>query len=311
MYKWDYRAPYHYMVTLKCLPHLPPLSRLTAEDRWGFDLTYPLTRALAQTIHDFVEHSPGIAYINPFIIMPDHIHLLIKLNEHQERLSLKSYVHILSVQLTRTFAAQTALTTPLFEPLWHDLIVKRARQLVNFEHYICNNAHMRLLRLAHKDHFYCTRGYTHWRLGELTADLVGSSELLDEPALLAVRISRKVAEGTSEWVKTMAFYDAWRPGMTAVGTWWSKGEQAAALKILERGGFLIRLEPNGFPERWHPSGDEAQKMCAEGRVLYLSPYPPQTQRLPEGETRRRCLALNDLAQKMQNAQAPAPKKTLL
>ncbi len=304
LFDWDYRAPYHYMVTLKCLPDLPPLSRLKADDRWGFDGTYPLTRALVQTIHDFVARSPGIAYISPFIIMPDHVHLLIKLNEHPDRLSLKSYVHILRVQLARTFSAHTGIQTALFSPEWHDLIVKRRHQLANFKHYICNNAHMRLLRQSHRDHFHCTRGYTHWRLGDLKADLVGSPELLDEPALLAVRISRKVIEGTPEWQKTMSFYDAWRPGMTAVGTWWSKGEQAAAQKILAQGGTLIRLEPNGFPERWHPSGDEAQKRCAEGRVLYLSPYLPQTSKLPEGETRRRCLELNDLAQKMQSSLAP-------
>ncbi len=283
------------------------MSRLKAEDRWGFDGAYPLTQALAQTIGNFVAQSPGVAYINPFIIMPDHIHLLIKLNDHPERLSLKSYIHILSVQLTRTFSAHTGLKTSLFSPEWHDLIVKRHHQLVNFEHYICNNAHMRLLRQSHPTRFYCTRNYTHWRLGDLPCDLVGTPELLDEPALVAVRISRKITEATPEWQKTMAFYDAWRPGMTAVGTWWSKGEQAAAQKILARGGHLIHLDPCGFPERWHPSGDFAQKMCADGRILYLSPYPPQTQHLPVGETRRRCLELNALALRMQAALAPTRK----
>ncbi len=302
--RWDYKRPYHYMVTLKCLPNLPPLSRLTADDRWGFDGGYPLTRALAQTVKDFVARSPGIAYINPFIIMPDHLHLLVKLNDHPQRLSLKVYVRILRAQLARTFAQQTGLETSLFQPEWHDLIVKRANQLRHFQQYICNNAHMRLLRQAHQDYFYCTRAYHHWRLGEMAVDLVGNPELLDEPALLAIRISRKVVEGTPEWEATLQRLDAWKPGMTAVGTWWSKCEQAAAQRILARGGNLIHLQPRGFPERWHPAGEAAHRHCAEGRVLYLSPYPAQGAKLPDGETRARCLALNALALKMQEALLP-------
>ncbi len=301
LYQWDYRQPFHYMVTLKCLPGLPPLSLLKADDRWDIDPSYPLTQALAETIHAFVAQSPGISAICPFSIMPDHLHLLIKLSEDPERHSLKGYVKILRAKLAQTFCEVTGLNTPLFEPDWHDLIVKRRHQLSNFTHYICNNAHMRLLRQSHATAFQCTRAYAHWRLDGLPVDLVGTPELLDEPALLAVRISRKVLEGTPEWEETMDFYAHWRPGMTAVGTWWSKGEKAAARKILERGGNLIYLTPHGFPERWHPAGDEAQKLCTNGRLLYLTPYPPQTRQLPEGETRRRCLELNALAQKMQAA----------
>ncbi len=286
---------------MTCLPGLPPLSQLTTEERWGFNSKHPLTLSLAQTIHNFVEHSPGIESATPFAIMPDHIHLLIKLNSHPERLSLLKYMHILRRQLIRTFIIQTGITTELFEPTWHDLIVKRHHQLNNFAYYICNNAHMRLLRQQHHDRFHCTRGYTHWRLGGLSVDLVGTPELLDEPALLAVRLSRKILEGSLEWEKAMAFYDAWRPGMTAVGTWWSKAERAAAQRILANGGNIIHLSPTGFPNHWHPAGTNAQKSCAEGHTLYLSPYPHQTQQLPQGETRHRCLELNTLAQTMQDA----------
>ncbi len=301
---WDYRAPYHYLVTLKCLPGLPPLSRLDARFSWGIDPNYPMTRALTETIGQFLRDSPGLSSVKPFILMPDHIHLLVKIKDVPERHALPKYVAILKAYLRRRYREETGLNTLLFEKEWHDLIVKRRRQLGNFIHYITNNPHERLLRQSAKSLFHCYRDQHHYRLGDKAFDMVGNPELLDEPALVTVRISRKVVEGTAAWEKTMSLYDRWKPGMTAVGTWWSKGEQAAERKILARDGAVIKLMPDGFPERWHPAGEEAQRTCAKGKTLYLSPYPPHTAQLPLGETRARCLALNDLAKAMEAACAP-------
>ncbi len=289
---WDYRKPYHYLVTLKCLPGLPALSRFDPGSPWGLEYAYPLTRALAATIDAFAERSPGIASVTPYVIMPDHIHLLIKLSEDPDRLSLPKYVMMLKAFLRRTYHEETGIDTPLFETEWHDLICKRSRQLGNFIHYIVNNAHERLIRLEAKDLFHCHRAFRHYRLGDAACDLVGDPGLLDEPALVAVRLSRRLTEGSAEWARQMAFYDAWRPGMTAVGTWWSPAEREAGRRIIAAGANVIRLSPEGFAPRWHPAGEESQRLCAEGRVAYLSPYPPHTGALPPGELRARCLALN-------------------
>lgn len=262
---WDYKRPYYYMVTLKRMPGLLPLSVLTRDDPWGVDATCPLTQVLRNTIHDFVAHSPGIEEISPYVIMPDHIHLLIKLSEFPERKSLLCYVNILSRLLRNAYQTHVGVArVNLFEPDWHDLIVKKPNQLKNFRNYIRNNPKMALLRQSHREKFHCYRGYRHWRLGDTPCDLVGNPELLDEPAFLAVKVSRSVLPGSEEWMQLETFYDSWRPGTTAVGTWWSKGEQMVYQKILARGGHIIVLCPDGFGERWHPTGEQAQALCAEG-----------------------------------------------
>ncbi len=298
---WDYKKPYFYMVTLMCRKGMPPLARLDAHSEWGLDLEFPLTKALSKTIFDFAATSPGLDKIEPFIIMPDHIHLLFKLNEHPERHSLMMYVKLLKFALERTFKAVTGVTERPFESEWHDLIVKRAHQLVNFTYYIYQNPRMGLLRQAHPKRFYCHRGVRHWRLGGVSVDAVGNLELLNEPAMVAVRISRSVVEGDDAWKREVDRWKRCRPGMTAVGTWWSKGEKAAFCNVLEHGGNVIVLSPNGFPERWHPAGMEVQKYCAEGRMLYLSPYPPQAAVLAQGVPRMRCQELNALAKQMEAA----------
>ncbi len=298
LHGWDYKKPFYYMVTLKRLKGLPPLSILKADDPYGFDRDYPITVALQNVLHQFVSRSVGVESVAPYAIMPDHIHLLIKLNEHPERESLLNYVNILMRLLRNAFQKVYGERVPLFEPEWHDLICMKAHQLSNFHRYILNNPRMALLRQSHRDLFYCYRRYRHWRLGEVACDLVGNPELLDEPAFLAVRLSRRILPGSAEWQKAEAFYSHWRVGGTAVGTWWSKAEQMAYQKILAAGGNLIVLSPDGFGPRWHPVGEQAQLACAEGRLLFLSPYEPHTAKLPLGETRARCLVLNDLAQKM-------------
>ncbi len=306
---WDYRRPYFYMVTLKCLPNLPPLSRLSADDTWGYDYNYPLTKTLAEAIKAFLADSPGLESLSPYVIMPDHLHLLFKVADVPDRKSLGIYVRILKAALRKAFCSATGLTTTLFEPEWHDLIVKDSKHLANFRNYIRNNPKMLLLRRQHRDLFHCYRDFRHWRLGESAYDLIGNPELLNEPAMLAVRISRSVKEGTPEWEKMLAFYNRWRPGMTAIGTWWSPGEKAAYKCILARGGNILLLSPEGFPERWHPVGIDAQNACASGHLLFLSPYAASTSQLAIGEPRRRCLELNTFAQSIAHAiSPPTPKR---
>ncbi len=344
LFNFDYRSPFYYLVTIKRLPGRPPLAILKADAPSGVDPDYPLTRVLQETLRRFRTRSPGIESISPYAIMPDHIHLLVKLGNDPKRLSLPQYMSILIRALTKACWTQQQLQTtvqpklpqpaglatgaqpkpptlqtaglatgasarPLpaprvFEPEWHDLIVKKANQLAHFREYIKNNPKMALLRRQHRNRFHCYRDYHHWRLEDLPCDLVGNPELLDEPAFLAVRISRSVQPGSDEWQKLERFYGAWRPSGTAVGTWWSKGEQMAYRRILENGGNVIVLSPDGFGERWHPTGEDAQRFCAEGRLLYVSPYPYHTAKLPVGETRRRCLALNELAHAMATRARP-------
>ncbi len=295
LHQWDYKKPFYYLVTLKRLPNLPPLAILKPDDPFGFDKGYPITVALQETLHRFVVRSPGIAGIAPYAIMPDHIHLLIKLNDHPARKSLIDYVDMLKRLLRNAFQKVYGKQVPLFENEWHDLICMKANQLANFQNYILDNPKMALLRQSCREKFHCYRGQHHWRLGATACDFVGNPELLNEPALLAVKISRRVLPGTPEWQKAESFYGRWRVGATAVGTWWSKGEQMAYQKILAAGGNIIVLSPDGFGERWHPAGEQAQELCAQGRLLFISPYKPHAAHLPVGETRARCVALNDFA----------------
>ena len=51
----------------------------------------------------------------------------------------------------------------------------------------------------------------------------------------------------------------------------SKGEQEIMDSVLLSGFPVIRIEDNGFPEIYHPSGDRLNG-CATGKLLLLTPW---------------------------------------
>ena len=70
--------------------------------------------------------------------------------------------------------------------------------------------------------------------------------------------------------------------------------KAAVDAFVKAGGALIVLSMQGFGERWHP-GEKQERLCAAGRMLYLSPYEPQGAKLDKREMHIRAHALVDWA----------------
>ena len=84
---FDYRKPYFYMVTLKRLDGLLAFSQIIeeaeppkdAKGRPCYLIANEITRAFASVIIGFAAKWRGLAPIDCFVIMPDHIHLLIRI----------------------------------------------------------------------------------------------------------------------------------------------------------------------------------------------------------------------------------------
>ena len=105
---FDYKKPYFYMVTLKRLDGLLAFSQIAeeveppkdAKGRPCYLIANEITRAFASVIIGFAAKWRGLAPIDCFVIMPDHIHLLIRILDTGDQLPLGSYVH----QLMRALA---------------------------------------------------------------------------------------------------------------------------------------------------------------------------------------------------------------
>ena len=100
LFNFDYKTPFFYMVTLKRLPGLADFSRI-AED--GRLVRNAITIAFERTICTFHEKWRCIEPISPFIVMPDHIHLMIKIKPTADRVALGVIVSQMSKALRNEY----------------------------------------------------------------------------------------------------------------------------------------------------------------------------------------------------------------
>ena len=331
------------MVTLKRLPELAAFSQISdeaeprgwrrkgpppqngpapqnAQGRPCYLVENEITKAFARVIREFAAKWWGLWPIDCFVIMPDHIHLLIRIKDTGDQMPLGSYVYQLMKALAGEYwrvmavdgaaaakraaaakqggrgeslagAALSAPIPPVFERAWHDWIVKKDGQLAAFTRYIRENPERAWLRRQNRQYFGKVRKVSF--LGrEWFA--YGNVAILDLPMLMAVKGHRATKPGTPEWNALVESCSRIGPGGAGVGTFMSPLEKECGNAIAKAGGKWIVLSPEGFHERWHPPR-EKERFCAEGRMLFLSLWPPMERQPTKQELYQRCHEMGDIA----------------
>ena len=322
LFNFDYKSPFFYMVTLKRLPGISDFS-IIGED--GRLVQNAITSAFVKTISTFHRKWRCIDEISPFVVMPDHIHLMIKIRATPDRVALGVIVSQLSKALRseywRIVAADAATcNTPniasavkslqgtaqgvasaasaagigairdIFEKEWHDWIVKRDGQLATFRRYIRENPMRAAMRRKNARFFGSTR-----RVSFLGREwfAYGNTETLRLPELVPIKGHRTTPPGSPEWNALLAAASRIGPGGAGVSTFMSPLEKACGNAIAKAGGKWIVLSPEGFPARWHPPR-EKERFCAQGRMLFLSLYEASTRKPTRKMLYDRCHEMIDL-----------------
>ena len=310
---FDYRKPYFYMVTLKRVKGLRPFCEITkekeppkdAKGRARYLIANEITQAFKAVIIGFAAKWRGLAPIDCFAIMPDHIHLLIRIFDTGDLLPLGSYVYQLMKALALEYwrltgqapqdssivrGAQSPRLPPVFERDWHDWIVKKDGQLAAFTRYIRENPERAWLRQQNRQYFGKVRKVSF--LGrEWFA--YGNLAILELPVLKAVKGHRATKPGSPEWLALVDECSRIGPGGAGVGTFMSPLEKECGNAIAMAGGKWVVLSPEGFHDRWHP-GRQYEKYCAEGRMLFLSLYPTMSRLPTKQELYQRCHEMGDI-----------------
>lgn len=298
LFGFDYKRPYFYMVTLQRAPGWQALSTLIHDPTTHFLKPDPLTQRLSTIIRSFHEQWTCLYPIDCFSIMPDHIHLLIRLRPPQATHSLPRIVWLLQVALERGYLdccpkppeKVLEVAPHLFQADWHDWIVTGSGQVEAFTRYIRENPARRLQRIAHAQHFQRLQGIDllghHWFA-------YGNLSLLDSPVIDSFQCSRRWQQGDEQWNEALCRAERLGPGCAGISTFMSPCEKACGNAIFKAKGSLIVLHPEGFGERWHPSRSKAT-LCAQGRLLFLSLYPASTHKLTAAELYTRCHTMGDL-----------------
>ena len=328
---FDYKSPYFYMVTLKRLKGLAAFSEIGPNGL----VENEITRAFKAVVRGFPATWRCCEEISPFAIMPDHLHLLIKIRAIPDRVALGVLVSQLAKALRRAYwqvvaaDAATGNTPPaspcpphagwggamgatsdgsgfaggasapprgqsrdIFDPAWHDWIVKKEGQLAAFRRYIRENPERAALRRANARFFQQVAPVDF--LGRRWF-AYGNRALLSLPVLVPFKGHRATAEGSPEWNALVESAARIGPGGAGVSTFMSPLEKACGNAIARAGGGLVVLSPEGFGPRWHPPR-EKERFCAAGRMLFLSLYEATARQPTRRELYDRCHEMVDLAQ---------------
>lgn len=199
---FDYKRPFFYMVTIVARRsgrlqnrgrlQNPPFCSISED---GTVVANTITEAFERVIRHFHETWYCIEPIRCYVIMPDHLHLIIKMRDIEKRVSLAVVVRQLIKALeccaggaTAKPVLQGSLREPLFEHEWHDWIVKKEGQLAAFRKYIAENPPRHARRRANRQYFtkarqIVFRGKRYWAYG--------NEALLELPMIVAIKGHRR------------------------------------------------------------------------------------------------------------------------
>lgn len=309
---FDYSRPMFYMVTIKCRRGVRRLSEIVSP---GKCLLNAITRAMVNCIRNFHLGCEVIAPIECFSIMPDHIHLLIRIVDRGNMLKndgggcatrkssapsrilrLETIVDLLMQALEGRYREVTNLREEVFEAGWHDWIVMAEGQLAAFTRYVRENQRRAFLREENRRYFTSVRRVS-FAGREWFA--YGNTALLDLPVIEPFRCSRRWEDGGPEWRAAMSRAERLGPGGAGCGTFMSPCEKACGNAIFQAGGALIVLAPEGFAPRWHPPRNK-EALCAKGRMLFLSLWEPCVARPDNATLYQRCHEMGDVILKAES-----------
>ena len=250
-------------------------------------------------------------------IMPDHIHMIIRVNEDLPE--GKHLGHVMAGfkggcsrawwRLTAaadtegmTAAASPAAATtpavsaagnaprlPLFESGYNDQVLLDGGQLDRWKHYLDDNPRRLAIKRLLPDYF-TTLNYAD--IAEWHCQLVGNRFLLDIPQKVAVIVhsaysDQEYAEYRERW---LSFGEA---GGILVSAAIATREKEVMREAMNRGYRLILVRENGFQPLYKPAG-ESFDACSDGRLLQVSPWEHHVER--RRISREQCLMLNRLVE---------------
>lgn len=226
--------------------------------------------ALWRAIH--AKHSALTA--SNFVIMPDHVHLLLIVNYPVEpNFDLLDWFQHFLREGEELLAKDLGVSA---EDVWEEkfwiLLVNAGKPLAAVRHYIKMNPVRKAWKLANADSFVRHTNIRHAALdSRLMWTAIGNLTLLASPFMFPVRLTRKksVVEHLPEIERMVA--DA-RRGMIPVCGFLSPGEKEFERRLREEPDTRwIKTVAHGLPLRFDPTVEDSRYL-AEGRQLVLSSF---------------------------------------
>ena len=309
MAKHYQRDPWHdnksrciYHITITKSPEAPYFGHIIGDINSEFgEQNYPrcIESPVGKIIFYNIKAIPDLhnhLKILQFVIMPDHIHLLIFVeNDLPEHLGffISRVKYFTKLELCRKHLIGEE--DNLFEISFHDRILRPKHKIDTIINYIRENPKRFLIIRSFSDFFVKEDKL----INDIKCQIYGNPLLLENPFKEAVVIHRT---DTKDIIENK--YEHWMHlasnGGVLAGAFVSKKEKEILNSIIEIGGKIILITEKAFLEKEKPSG-KLFKHCASGNLLFIYPY--EMMRFsdlnnPNRLTRAGCVFRNNFAEKM-------------
>ena len=176
----------------------------------------------------------------------------------------------------------------IWEPNYNDRLMLKKNQLQHWLAYLDDNPRRLLLKRKHPT-FFSPLG--RFIIADTEMRAMGNIALLSHHQMCRLQCSRHLYQKEIDQ-QQQDFLTLGKSGTFVISACISPGEQQIATACIEAGIPFIILLVHGFPPYYKPQ-PLYLKACAEGRLLLLSPFEWQGEKI--SNMRQRCLYLNDLA----------------
>lgn len=273
----DYNAPCAYHFILKKLSSAPDFGVLTGDPRIApgnpgcADIA---NSSLGDIIEEAILNLPCFnrsIQIYQYKIMPDHVHLLLRVNETMHR-PIGSYIGGMKTGIKKKWNRHRraygsfADEEEVFEENFTDKIIYPGRSLDAIFRYIRENPHRLAIRRQHPGFFQRIKNI---HIGGEQFMAYGNLFHLRNPFKSQVVVHRRNTPRQNEelhegWMREAA------TGGVLVSPFIAPLEKKAYREAIELGGRIIYIQHESFSERYKPSEREFN-LCCEGRILLMAP----------------------------------------
>lgn len=298
----DYRSKCVYMITLNKNPEIPVLSSLEGNptiigSKCGVIINI-YGKMVSDAIIAFKERNACIK-VPYFIIMPDHVHLIVFVTDYLPK-HLGKYISYLKsdcskrLWLSHPELKERGNDGAFFAPKYNDRILWREGQWTRWELYIRDNPRRALLRRMFPD--YYRRSQIVGAHGESLYSY-GNTTLIAFPDKIVVRYTSKRTPEENDIMLSNCRILA-QEGWIMVSPFIHPREKELLIEGMARGWRIIRIVEDAITERKHPS-KMMHEYCATGNLLLVALRHPG-EIVDKGETRRSIfMKMNALAEKIE------------
>lgn len=310
----DYLDRGIYMITIATEGRRPLLGRLMGQTEKEARVELSAFGERVKACWMAIPHYYPQIEVIKLCIMPDHIHGIIFVHERMNRhlghvingfktgcrkAARELWLAVDAPQTGKTaavpqYTGQEKEGTDrhhgvIWEENYNDRILHGKDQYQRMLAYIDDNPRRLLIKRLHPEYFH--------QLGTINVigismQAMGNRFLLDNPVKLQIQCSRKMSTEEIDHYQQDCLRKAREEGAILVSPCISPGEQQIASTALQAKIPLIVLLLKGLSPYFKPQ-PRYLEACSEGRLLILSPYPFQNEKLDD--MRHRCLHLNTLA----------------